>query len=479
MDLFDTKTGIGFSEGFAQLAQELDTTSSNPQKNKPLENLFSRHTGWPAVSVKYIGEDNKITNRFGEARKKGVGASRYLVVLAPEAIFRPILRVAEREMAQGLWDAIVLGTRDRSPADVVHVLHTTTTRVPRSLLQAFPRAKVHSVAPDEAPRMTELSTSGSVTVSDRYSVTKCAEETGISTERLSEWLKRLARKKQLVFQGPPGCGKTFIAKRIAHLLVSDTQGEVELVQFHASLTYEDFVQGIRPHVKDGQVRYSLGRGRFMKFCERASLTPNSPFVLVVDELNRANLSRVFGELLYLLEYRGEAIRLAQGRRSFCIPTNVYIVATMNTADRSIALVDHALRRRFSFVFLAPDYERLLTWLKAKGMDDGGQLVRTLQAINHRIEDRHYLLGTSYFLAAGDNLVECMQEIWEGEIEAHLDEYFIEQQGIAEEFRWAKLAASSLSWWAEAARNRNATSSALAANDAGLTASGTPNTPPTG
>jgi 5-methylcytosine-specific restriction protein B len=119
---------------------------------------------------------------------------------------------------------------------------------------------------------------------------------------------------------------------------------------------------------------------------------------------------------------------------------------MNTADRSIALVDHALRRRFSFVFLGPNYERLAKWLQYKNIDDGGQLVSVLRKINQRIADRHYEIGTSYFLAAGGDLPRLMREIWEGEIEPHLDEYFFDQKGVVEEFRWTVISETDMTWW---------------------------------
>ena len=113
--------------------------------------------------------------------------------------------------------------------------------------------------------------------------------------------------------------------------------------------YEDFIQGIRPEVVSGQIGFEIRPGRFLEFCEKAKKTKNAPCVLIIDELNRANLSRVFGELMYLLEYREKTIPLSASGEQFRVPDNVYLVGTMNTADRSIALVDHALRRRFSFI----------------------------------------------------------------------------------------------------------------------------------
>src|SRR6185369_3149621 len=137
-------------------------------------------------------------------------------------------------------------------------------------------------------------------------------------------------------------------------------------------------------------------------------------VLIIDELNRANLSRVFGELMYLLEYRGKSVPLANSGALFSIPSNVYIIGTMNTADRSIALVDHALRRRFSFIHLAPDYDVLRSHLEKNG------LVKALRAVNAAIDDRNYEIGISFFLKDGAALRSTLKDVWEGEIEPYLE-----------------------------------------------------------
>ena len=193
----------------------------------------------------------------------------------------------------------------------------------------------------------------------RYTLEDFAAESRFAKNRIQDWERKLRRKMHIVFQGPPGTGKTFVAERMARMLLSESVGYSDTVQFHPSYAYEDFMQGIHPQVEDGELTYRIQAGRFLEFCEEArKRDAQTPCVLIIDEINRANLSRVFGELMYLLEYRDKAIPLAVGGEKFNIPANVYLIGTMNTADRSIALVDHALRRRFAFIHLPPDYEVL-------------------------------------------------------------------------------------------------------------------------
>lgn len=451
MDLFDNEKkeqpfdGGEFAREFARLASELDLSSKNPTKNQPLERLFHRYTGWP-VNVKGANKENLITNRFGETKNKSGGTARYLVLLTPADISRAARGVARREMAEGNWDVVVLGIRDRVPPVLTHVFHGENVTLPEAFLTAFPTIENIAIGAGTPAAGSTPSPIVLQAIHANYSIAECAADTGLPETRLRQWLGILQRKKQMVFQGPPGSGKTYVAKRLARLLVGGSTGRTDMVQFHPSMTYEDFVQGLRPSIADGQIQYSLEPGRFMQLCEDAQEQPQAPHVLIIDEINRGNLSRIFGELLYLLEYRGESIMLAQGEVPFCVPQNLYLIATMNTADRSIALVDHALRRRFSFVFLGPDYDHLSNWLRANALEDGGQLVDVLRAVNQRIGDRHYHLGTSYFLSAGPALATHLPEIWQGEIEPHLDEYFFDQPEVAAEFSWTKLSTTALSWW---------------------------------
>lgn len=267
-----------------------------------------------------------------------------------------------------------------------------------------------------------------------YSIATCAADTMLGIELLERWLRAIERKKQAVLYGPPGTGKTFVARRLARHLVQDSDGLIELVQFHPAYSYEDFIQGIRPESQpDGGLSYPTVPGRFMQFCELAAKR-KGPCVLILDEMNRANLSQVFGELMYLLEYRNENIQLAGGNL-LRIPNNVRVLGTMNTADRSIALVDHALRRRFAFLQLRPDYDLLKRYQEDYGFNADG-LVTVLQQINNSIQDPHFELGITYFLRK--ELGKELKDIWEMEIEPYLEEFFYDQQHTAENFRWAKV-----------------------------------------
>jgi hypothetical protein len=228
-----------------------------------------------------------------------------------------------------------------------------------------------------------------------YTIDGFAAESGLSADTIKRWRNSLLRKGQIILQGPPGTGKTYVAERLARLLVSGSTGIWEIVQFHPSYAYEDFMQGIRPILTGGALSYRIEPGRFLEFCESAKNANGAPAVLIIDEINRANLSRVFGELMYLLEYRDRALSLSTGAKPFKIPDNVYLIGTMNTADRSIALVDHALRRRFSFIYLEPNYDVLRFHLIKDGLP-ANSLVSTLKALNAAIGDRHYSIGIFFF-----------------------------------------------------------------------------------
>ena len=267
-----------------------------------------------------------------------------------------------------------------------------------------------------------------------YLLAQCTEETGFSEEILKRWVSAIERKGQAIIYGPPGTGKTFIAEKIARHLIGGMSGFFDVVQFHPAYAYEDFIQGIRPQSRDdGTLDYPVVPGRFLNFCDKAA-GREGICVLIVDEINRANLAAVFGELMYLLEYRDREIPLASGGR-FRIPSNVRIIGTMNTADRSIALVDHALRRRFSFLSLYPKYDVLRKYHKENGFDVE-PLIKVLEKLNRQIDDRNYEVGITFFLMK--DLAEQIEGIWRMEIEPYLEEYFFDQQNKADEFRWEKL-----------------------------------------
>lgn len=286
---------------------------------------------------------------------------------------------------------------------------------------------------DEQPHADVTATSA-----EPYSLSECAAETGFEESELERWVHALHRKRQVIISGPSGTGKTFLAHHLARHLVGGTGGFWELVQFHPAYAYEDFVQGIRPNYGAGDdnqhsAAFTMQPGRFLEFCRRAEAA-NGPAVLIIDEINRANLARVFGELMYLLEYRdAEAILAGNGKR-FRIPPNVYLIGTMNTADRSIAYIDHALRRRFGFIELAPNYDVLRHYHQRNATGfDVEPLIRMLIQINQSIGNPRNSLGITYFLTP--TLTADLRDIWQMEIEPALVERFFDLPEQIEQFRW--------------------------------------------
>lgn len=267
-----------------------------------------------------------------------------------------------------------------------------------------------------------------------YALAQIAEDTGFDKGMLDSWIRAIHRKGQAIFYGPPGTGKTYIAEKLAQHLIGGGDGFMDIIQFHPAYAYEDFMQGIRPKARaDGGLDYPTVKGRFLNFCDEARKRSDY-CVLILDEINRANLARVFGELMYLLEYRDRDIHLADGGR-FQIPSNVRIIGTMNTADRSIALVDHALRRRFAFLALYPKYDVLSRYHQNTGFPVEG-LIEALKRLNNQIADRHYHVGITFFLR--ENLKEQIADIWRMEIEPYLEEYFFDQPDKVDQFRWDKV-----------------------------------------
>ena len=253
-----------------------------------------------------------------------------------------------------------------------------------------------------------------------------AQELTLPVEFLEEIETLLEDKLQVIFQGPPGTGKTFVARKLANHLAG-SEDRVTLVQFHPSYSYEDFVQGFRPTLENGQPGFEPRNGPLLRAAEQARKDKNSKHFLIIDEINRGNLARILGELYFLLEYRDEKISLQyQGdtEEKFSLPENLYIIGTMNTADRSIALVDLALRRRFYFVEFHPDHDPikdvLLNWLKknAEGMEWVADVV---DAANDKLKtDRHAAIGPSYFMKRelNDTKVEL---IWEHSVLPYIEE----------------------------------------------------------
>jgi MoxR-like ATPase len=251
-----------------------------------------------------------------------------------------------------------------------------------------------------------------------------ADELYLTEDFLARILRLLDDKGQVVFYGPPGTGKTYVARKLAGYIARGG-GTVEKVQFHPSYAYEDFIEGYRPRLVDGQVTYEVVDGPLKRLAAIAQERPDLTHVLLIDELNRANVSKVLGELVFLLEYREEEIRLQYSDTEFSLPANLTIIATMNTADRSIALVDTALRRRFHFVPFFPDTppisSLLRRWLNDKH-PDLTWVADVVDRANLALADRNAAIGPSHFLKP--RLTEDLVRLaWENSVLPFLEEHF--------------------------------------------------------
>ena len=239
----------------------------------------------------------------------------------------------------------------------------------------------------------------------------------------------LERKKNIILQGAPGVGKTFAAKRIAYSMIGkEDEDLIKIVQFHQNYSYEDFVEGYKPN-KNGS--FKLKNGVFKEFCKDAEQDDKNKYFFIIDEINRGNLSKIFGELLMLIEdtHRGEKINLAYSGEKFCVPENVYIIGIMNTADRSLAMIDYALRRRFSFFEMQPAFEneKFIKMIKGKNLEN---VVEKIKSLNEKIcKDaslgKGFCIGHSYFCNLKDDNKETLQNIIDYEIAPMLKEYWFD------------------------------------------------------
>ena len=269
---------------------------------------------------------------------------------------------------------------------------------------------------------------------ESYSKDKFLSEVFMSEDTYKKLVFLLDKKKNIILQGAPGVGKTFTANLLAYsILGCKDEDKVKMIQFHQNYSYEDFMMGYKPNANGG---FELQEGVFYKFCKKAQVDPDHKYFFIIDEINRGNLSKIFGELLMLIEkgYRGREINLAYSSMPFCVPENLYIIGMMNTADRSLAMIDYALRRRFSFVEMKPgfDTDGFKKYQDKLGNPTFDKVIKGIQDLNQVIANddslgEGFCIGHSYFCNQENYSKEWLENILEFDIYPMLKEYWFDNK----------------------------------------------------
>lgn len=268
---------------------------------------------------------------------------------------------------------------------------------------------------------------------EKYDKLDFLKEVYLSEEAYDTLEALLINKKNIILQGAPGVGKTFAAKRLAWSMMGEKdETRIEMIQFHQNYSYEDFIMGYKPK-ENG---FELQDGIFVNFCRKASASPDQDYFFIIDEINRGNMSKVFGELLMLIEndYRGNDITLAYTKDSFSVPENLYIIGMMNTADRSLAMIDYALRRRFSFYEMEPsfDSEGFQTYQATLNNETFNKLIEYTKSLNLEISadptlGKGFCIGHSYFTGQEECTDSWMELIVTYDILPMLKEYWFDEE----------------------------------------------------
>lgn len=279
------------------------------------------------------------------------------------------------------------------------------------------------------------------TAKNIYTESDFLEEVYLDEEKYYILKNLLLYKKNIILQGPPGVGKTFVAKRLAYSLIGKkNKDRVMAIQFHQNYSYEDFMMGFRP----SECGFELKKGPFYNFCKKAEQDSNNNYFFIIDEINRGNLSKIFGELFMLMENdkRGTEIKLLYSDEMFSIPKNLYIIGMMNTADRSLAIIDYALRRRFAFFEFEPAFESdgFKKYLEEKNCDKLYKLIETVKKLNTDIRNdeslgKDFCIGHSFF-CFDDNIDDyLLKSVVDYEIIPLLNEYWFDENDKVEEWSY--------------------------------------------
>lgn len=276
-------------------------------------------------------------------------------------------------------------------------------------------------------------------VVNKYTKEDFLNDVYVTDTKYDRFVSVLKKKKNIILQGPPGVGKTFAAKRLAYSIMEEKDDDrIEFVQFHQNYSYEDFMLGYKPCENGFEMKYGI----FYQFCQKASNHPDKDYFFIIDEINRGNMSKIFGELLMLIEpdYRDNKIKLAYNGLDFSVPQNLHIIEMMNTADRSLALIDYALRRRFSFFTMEPgfDTDGFKKYQQKLNSPVFDKLIDRVKDLNDEIlkDDSlgsGFCIGHSYFCNLDTCTNEILLDIVDFDILPMLNEYWFDEPSKVE--RW--------------------------------------------
>lgn len=438
----------------AQLRQRLDAavraetapSSTSGNKYPRVRELLVELTSLGSVKANTVSKPANLTVRLGQPG--AAGGSLGVAVLHDEKLeqepgeestafaeryrrrIEGHIEQAKTAIAKRLQETILICSRrpEDEKWDAVALVGPKNKTV-QTLREAFPAATFVEVASESADVI-------------HADPSDLAESLYLDSEWVEDVIWMLRDRKQLVLYGPPGTGKTFIAQRLAAHIQPDPARR-SLIQLHPSYAYEDFFEGYRPEVEKGAPTLVRRPGPLKVLAELAADKPTEPVVLVLDEMNRGNLPRIFGELFFLLEYRNRSVNLMYSPEvEFRLPPNLFFVGTMNTADRSIAMLDQALRRRFHFAGLFPDAPPVSGMLRGylgEHKPDMLWVASLLDEVNRRIGDRNVAVGPSHFMREDlDEVV--LGRVWRASVLPTIEEHFYGHPERLAEFALDKLSA---------------------------------------
>lgn len=411
----DTETAL------SELLNKIVETGQTGYVFSPADKLMA-NTGIPKARhrhrtrFKRAGGSSRAANVLKESPQQT--ASVYFVLLTGDYTAEGIRGIIDSDMRRTptLCDAVVLLKKSGSGWKVSEIIAHTDGPTMNRLKELFPRVR--------SGQQTVLSKTPNLEALSRVTL--------LNTEFLDEILDEIDQRL-VIFAGPPGTGKTWAARQIGEHITSGDKYRVGLVQFHPAMSYESFVQGLQPIAdEEGRIIFKVVDGAIVDF---ANLARNSddPYVFIIDEINRANVPKVLGELIYLLEYRGSehALTLQYQVASddpFSLPENLRFLATMNTADRSLRGIDSAIRRRFSVFEFTPSPDALNAFYsEPENSCDVDDLVAGFEKLNQRLEgeiDRHHRIGHTFFMH--EHLTgKRLRSTWRRQIAPLLEEYFFD------------------------------------------------------